>query len=322
MSKQKRKSDGPDDHEHEWQQLDNIPAMAEESSIGLPPAGLMTEAAPEMAAPAEEAPLDVASDAAPVEGSGVELIEVHNPPGTVWKRQQTPVEGSGVELVEVHTPPGTVWKRQQAPVEGLGVELVEAAPADAGFANQEVAPGLEAGASAVDAGGTPIDPTAPTTNLGLPGAPAGEGLPPISSVLPRTDPRVSAVQSAAAEATPTRLPTETAFRLPPDARANLVIVRGLKANLEYPVYEGPNYIGRHGLEPVDIDLTDQESEDNCLSSRRHACITWENENLFIEDMKSSNGTFVMRVKLTEGEKRHLKNGEYVQVGSVLFRVQG
>ena len=99
------------------------------------------------------------------------------------------------------------------------------------------------------------------------------------------------------------------------------MIRGLKANVEYPVYEGPNYIGRHDAEPVDIDLTDQEAEENTLSSRKHACITWENETLFIEDLKSSNGTFVMKVKLTEGEKRYLKNGEYVQVGSVLFRVK-
>ena len=127
----------------------------------------------------------------------------------------------------------------------------------------------------------------------------------------------------AADATPGPLGAvpETVLRPFPAAVAKLVVIKGLKTDIECPVYEGPNFIGRHDENPVDIDLTDQEPEEDPWCSRQHACVTWENNGLTIEDLKSVNGTFVNRNKLSPGEKKLLKNGDYVQTGNVLLKVK-
>jgi pSer/pThr/pTyr-binding forkhead associated (FHA) protein len=116
-------------------------------------------------------------------------------------------------------------------------------------------------------------------------------------------------------------PGETVIRVFPAAMAKFLVVRGLNTNVEYPIYEGPNFIGRFDENPVDIDLTPQEAEDNPWASRQHACVSYENGGLFIEDLGSVNGTFVNKNKITKGEKVALKNGDYVQTGTVMFKVK-
>jgi pSer/pThr/pTyr-binding forkhead associated (FHA) protein len=139
---------------------------------------------------------------------------------------------------------------------------------------------------------------------------------PGSQVRPPTSAQMAAAQPAAAGT-----PAETVLRLFPAAFAKLVVVRGLKTDMEYPIYEGQNFIGRHDESPVDVDITDQESDESPQSSRQHACVYYENGGLLIEDLKSVNGTFVNRVKLNPGEKSPLKNGDFIQTGTVMFRVK-
>jgi hypothetical protein len=110
-------------------------------------------------------------------------------------------------------------------------------------------------------------------------------------------------------------------RLPPGAEPKLVVLRGLRINVEYPVYEGRNYIGRTDEQPVDIDLEDQEAPDRIFSSRQHACISYENGELVIEDLKSSNGTFVNRTRVHPGQRRPLKANDIVQIGTVQMKVK-
>ena len=88
-------------------------------------------------------------------------------------------------------------------------------------------------------------------------------------------------------------------------RPKLRVVRGLKVNVEYAIYEGQNLIGRHDDRPVDIDIEDQEPADRVWSSRQHAVITCENGKLVIEDLNSLNGTFVNRQRVHPGRKRSL-----------------
>jgi pSer/pThr/pTyr-binding forkhead associated (FHA) protein len=116
-------------------------------------------------------------------------------------------------------------------------------------------------------------------------------------------------------------PAQTVARLFPIAVAKLVVVKGVKNNVEYPIYEGTNYIGRFDELPVDIDVTDQEEAENPWCSRQHACISFDNGALHIEDLGSSNGTFVNRVRLTPNEKTQLKNGDYIQTGKVMFQIK-
>ncbi len=93
--------------------------------------------------------------------------------------------------------------------------------------------------------------------------------------------------------------------LPPGAQPKLLVLRGQKPNAEYPLFEGPNFVGRADEKPVDIDLEDQEPPDRVWSSRQHACINFEDGELSIEDLNSSNGTFVNRARIYPGTKKPL-----------------
>ncbi|HEV3116037.1 MAG TPA: FHA domain-containing protein [Gemmataceae bacterium] len=109
--------------------------------------------------------------------------------------------------------------------------------------------------------------------------------------------------------------------LPAGAKPKLVVVRGLKVNAEYPLYEGDNYIGRADEKPVDVDLEEQEAPDRVWSSRQHALITFEEGNLAIEDLNSMNGTFVNRTRVHPGQKRPLQVNDVIQVGTVHMKVK-
>ncbi|MBX7103343.1 MAG: FHA domain-containing protein [Gemmataceae bacterium] len=108
--------------------------------------------------------------------------------------------------------------------------------------------------------------------------------------------------------------------LPPGTRPRLRVLRGQKINLEYPVYEGANYMGRRDDAPIDIDLEDQEPADRIWTSRKHAAIHFREGVLEIEDLNSLNGTFVNRIRVAPGQKRALAINDIVQVGTIQLRV--
>jgi len=109
--------------------------------------------------------------------------------------------------------------------------------------------------------------------------------------------------------------------LPEGAQPKLVVIRGLKINAEYPIYEGHNFIGRADEKPVDIDLEDQEPPDRIWSSRQHAFISFESGGLVIEDLNSSNGTFVNRQRIYPGQKCPLNVNDVVQIGTVQMKLK-
>jgi pSer/pThr/pTyr-binding forkhead associated (FHA) protein len=108
--------------------------------------------------------------------------------------------------------------------------------------------------------------------------------------------------------------------LPPGAQPRLLVMRGQKRNVEYPIYEGLNFIGRADEKPVDIDLEDQEPPDRIWCSRQHAVISFENDQLTVEDLNSSNGTYVNRSRLYPGQKRPLAVNDIIQIGNVQMKV--
>jgi hypothetical protein len=108
--------------------------------------------------------------------------------------------------------------------------------------------------------------------------------------------------------------------LPAGAQPRLVVLRGQKRNAEYPIYEGMNFIGRADEKPVDIDLEDQEPPDRIWSSRQHAVIAFEDNQLAIEDLNSSNGTFVNRARIYPGQRRPLNVNDVIQIGTVQLKV--
>jgi hypothetical protein len=175
---------------------------------------------------------------------------------------------------------------------------------------------------------TPV-PTAEPVAQAAPPAPPAE---PVAEPIPEAKPLAEAPPVAppgqppvapgpAAAATPTGPAAPAATPLPAGAAPKLLVIRGLKINAEYPLYEGLNFIGRADEKPVDIDLEDQEPPDRVWSSRQHACISFEGGVLMIEDLNSSNGTFVNRARIYPGQKRPLNVNDVVQVGTVQMRVK-
>jgi len=167
-------------------------------------------------------------------------------------------------------------------------------------------------------------PTAPMSAMSPAAAP-----PPVAEVISPTPvplPQGEAMAGSAAAPTvppvaaPAKSPADS-DRLPADAQPRLVVLRGQKMNVEYPLYEGHNFIGRTDERPVDIDLEDQEPPDRIWSSRQHAVITYEDGKLLIEDLNSSNGTFVNRGRIYPGQKRPLKANDIIQIGTVQMKVR-
>jgi hypothetical protein len=103
--------------------------------------------------------------------------------------------------------------------------------------------------------------------------------------------------------------------------AKLVIHRGRSVGKEFPLSEDESHIGRWdadgGIFPdVDLDSDDPEAK----VSRRHARITRRGEQYFIEDLGSTNGTFLNRGRrLLPGDRQSLRDGDEVIVGKTFLR---
>ncbi len=54
-------------------------------------------------------------------------------------------------------------------------------------------------------------------------------------------------------------------------------------------------------------------------SRYHALVTLENEEAYIKDTDSANGTYINNKKLSPGEKVKLNNGDKIKVGRTVIR---
>lgn len=107
-----------------------------------------------------------------------------------------------------------------------------------------------------------------------------------------------------------------------NVRARLIIQRGGQIGKEFPLTENESLIGRWdadgGIFPdVDLDQDDPEAK----VSRRHARIHWLNNQYAIEDLGSTNGTFVNRgPRLLPGNKQSLKNGDEIIVGKTFLKL--
>jgi len=107
----------------------------------------------------------------------------------------------------------------------------------------------------------------------------------------------------------------------PTASAKLIIQRGGKVGKEFPISGPEAMIGRWdadgGIFPdVDLDQDDPEAK----VSRRHARIQFLNDQYSIEDLGSTNGTFVNRgPRLAPGAKQPLKNGDEIIVGKTFLK---
>jgi len=103
--------------------------------------------------------------------------------------------------------------------------------------------------------------------------------------------------------------------------ATLIIERGESAGIEFALTTDESNIGRwdadNGIFPdVDLDKHDPEAK----ISRRHARIIREDGKFVIEDLGSTNGTFVNRGRrLLPGNKNVLNDGDEIIIGKTFLR---
>lgn len=104
--------------------------------------------------------------------------------------------------------------------------------------------------------------------------------------------------------------------------AKLVIQRGESAGKSFLMREDEAYIGRWdadgGIFPdVDLDADDPEAK----VSRRHARVIRRADGYFVEDLGSTNGTFVNRGRrLLPGSLQPLSDGDEIIVGKTFLRL--
>ncbi|MEO6654879.1 MAG: FHA domain-containing protein [Pyrinomonadaceae bacterium] len=107
------------------------------------------------------------------------------------------------------------------------------------------------------------------------------------------------------------------------AHAGLTIERGDSPGTEFRLVNDESTIGRwdadNGIFPdVDLDAHDSDAK----VSRRHARIVRNNGSYFIEDLGSTNGTYVNRGRrLLPGNAQVLNDGDEVIVGKTFLRFQ-
>lgn len=106
-----------------------------------------------------------------------------------------------------------------------------------------------------------------------------------------------------------------------NVHAGLVIERGNSVGKEFVLVSDENYIGRwdadNGVFPdIDLDAFDSEAK----ISRRHARINFKDGIYTIEDLGSTNGTYVNRGRrLIPGTPHRLNDGDEIIVGKTFLR---
>ncbi|OAI46435.1 hypothetical protein AYO44_11440 [Planctomycetaceae bacterium SCGC AG-212-F19] len=120
-------------------------------------------------------------------------------------------------------------------------------------------------------------------------------------------------------------------------RARLRVGRGAIMGMDYPIYEGANYIGTDSR-VVDIDLTPQQpwftqppnhtnwagnwgsADDPVRCYPLHAMVACREGKLSIEDLRSPGFTFVSRRRVHPGQPEPLQANDVIQIGNVQLRV--
>ena len=101
----------------------------------------------------------------------------------------------------------------------------------------------------------------------------------------------------------------------------LVLLRGSQKDKEFPIEVGNNLIGRWdpdaGAFP-EIDL--EEADEEAKVSRKHAVIERQGSRVTIEDLGSTNGTYVNRgARLEPGQVVELKAGDEIVIGKIFLK---
>lgn len=69
------------------------------------------------------------------------------------------------------------------------------------------------------------------------------------------------------------------------------------------------------------DKTNQIVVADPKASRFHAVVTFENEEVYIKDTNSSNGTFINDVRIPANQKMKLNNGDKIKIGTTVLTLR-
>lgn len=103
--------------------------------------------------------------------------------------------------------------------------------------------------------------------------------------------------------------------------ATLTIERGISANTKFELTAEESNIGRwdadNGIFPdIDLDAYDPDAK----VSRKHARVIKRGDEYFVEDLGSTNGTFINRGRrLLPGTPQRLESGDEIIVGKTFLR---
>lgn len=128
-------------------------------------------------------------------------------------------------------------------------------------------------------------------------------------------------ETAQPQSAPAYAVSAGALALMEESHSRLVIERGRSAGKQFPLSDDESQIGRWdadgGIFPdVDLDADDPEAK----VSRRHARIIRRGEQYYIEDLGSTNGTFINRGRrLLPGDRQPLSDGDEIIVGKTFLR---
>lgn len=249
----------------------------------------------------EEAPAEV-EEPAPPEAAPAE----EKPTCPACKAEVLPGEAfcanCGASLAEPPIPPEPVPEAEPAAEEVPAAEVVPAA---------EEAPPPEAAPEAPVVA-EPVEEAAPAAPAPAPACPA------CGTEIEAGDAFCSTCGFALREA-PAPAPAAEAPAPPPapaPAGPRLVVVA---SGAEIPLPAGEEIlIGREdpvsGVYP-DVDMTPHEGEEGGIS-RRHARLIVEGGNYFVEDLDSTNFTFVNKQKVAPKTRQAVKDGDEVRFGRV------
>jgi pSer/pThr/pTyr-binding forkhead associated (FHA) protein len=116
----------------------------------------------------------------------------------------------------------------------------------------------------------------------------------------------------------TRDPEHVDPNAPRALAAFLVSYEGNELGTFYPIHQGQNLVGRKGAAPgLNVEI------EHGTTSSRHAMLLASARpgRVKIEDVGSTNGTFVGELMLERGKKHELKDGDVVRFGGYVTIVK-